>query len=118
MVVLSIAMTGFASIAMSMKQAGDNARDHYVAVNLAKNRLERGRNLRVDLLPTLAESYVLLNVHGHPDANGHFRRSTVVSNISSTLYQVTCSVELKNRLSLAFETAVENVTTLITDMDD
>jgi type II secretory pathway pseudopilin PulG len=116
MLVFGIAIGGFASLALTMKQAGDGARDHYQAVHMAKNRLERARNVQFELLPMLSEDDVLVGSDGNPDPNGFFRRSTIVSNVAPDLYEISCTIEIKNRLSLQFEPALQSVKTLITDM--
>ena len=116
MMVFGIAIVGFASLALTMKQAGDGARDHYQAVHMAKNRLERARNVQFELLPMLAENEVLVGSDGNPDSSGSFRRSTIVSNVAPDLYEISCTVEIKNRLSLQFEPALQSVKTFITDM--
>ena len=46
-IALSIFMVGsmgICSLIVQSKRLSDSARDHYVAVNLAKNRMERARN--------------------------------------------------------------------------
>lgn len=54
------------------------ARNHYVAVTLARNRLERAQNLDYNTLYLLRENNVLVDENGAPSSVGGFRRSTWV----------------------------------------
>ena len=86
---------------MVMSRAADlsrSARHHYIAINLAKNRLERARNFAYGDLHLLTENNVVVDDNGVPDTTGRFRRSTVVvTNYAPNLTRITVTVNLKNR---------------------
>lgn len=56
---------------------------NYVAVNIAKSRIDRIRELRRDKgvsnLYTAAENNITVNRNGLPDSNGDFKRTTVIT---------------------------------------
>jgi hypothetical protein len=64
-------------------KAGETMDYNYVAMNIAKSRMDRIRELRRDkgysYLPTAAESNVTVNRNGLPDADGDFTRTTAVN---------------------------------------
>lgn len=72
----------------------------YAATSLAKNRIERIREIRKDLgyaaLPESAEDDVLIDRNGVSDPDGDFRRATIIDpNDSSGLTRITVSVSYK-----------------------
>lgn len=112
-----IAISGMCLLTIATKESNDLARDHYVAVNLAKNRLERSHSYGFDQLGLFAESDVIVDESGRPDPNGHYRRSTIVSNVTPLLYHVEVNIEILNRVSLEFDPGAEGVQTLVTDLE-
>jgi hypothetical protein len=55
------------------------ARDGYTAATISNARLERARMAAYTDLPTMAESYTIVDDYGLPTTLGRFRRTTAVS---------------------------------------
>lgn len=91
----------------------DLARDHYTASNLAKDRIELTRTFDFNQLPELQEDALVINSEGVPDANGHFRRITDVTLVTSNLYEVAVTVGIKNRKTLKFAPSEQSVVTYV-----
>ena len=79
-----------------------SARRHYIAISLAKNRLERARNFLYNDLKLMAESDLTVNDNGNPDPAGRFRRTTVVDTnyaatqgLSGDLTEVIVTVKIR-----------------------
>ena len=97
--IFMVASAGICALIVQSKHLSDSSRDHYVAVNLAKNRMERARNMQCSLLPLLTESNQYVDVSGGlvaPD-QATYRRSTRVSNVGSNLVEVIVSVDIRDR---------------------
>lgn len=76
-------------------QIGKKADSVYIAYNLAKNHIERLKELNYALLPSAAETSTVVNSDGDPDPGGLFIRTTTVTpnyNGSALLTQVTIQV--------------------------
>lgn len=116
LMIFGVCVAGLSGLAMSIHTGSDIARDHYVAANLAKNRLERAKSTTFTQLSTLAENGTVVDVNGTPSAAGNYRRQTTVTTISPTLQEVTVNVWIRNRVSRRFEPAVENVKSYITEI--
>jgi hypothetical protein len=99
-----------------VRELSDNARDHYMAANLAKNRIERAKEFGYENVPLFVESNVRLDEEGEPDTDGRFRRTTAVTMPSPNLYQLVVTVDILDRRSLSFDGEQETVETYITDM--
>lgn len=115
-VVIALAIFGIAvgaacGLVVGARTLSDSARDHYTAINLAKNRLERAGALGYDVLPLFEESNSVVDKNGNPDPNGNFRRSTIVSDVRSNLRELTVIVEIKNRFTLQFDGEAETLKT-------
>lgn len=113
-IALSIFMVASAGICLLITQSrrlSDSSRDHYQAVNLAKNRLERARFLPVSALPLLAESNVCVDVSGAvvEEVDAMFRRSTAVSVATSNLTEVVVTVDIRNRSTWNFGTGTNGI---------
>ncbi len=107
----AIFTTGACKLLMSHRKVSDMARAHYTAINIAKNRLELVRTFDFDQVGNFLESDVVVDASGLPDSWGNYRRTTQVSNVSSNLLQLTVTVDLRNRQTLAFTPAKQEVTT-------
>jgi len=103
--------TGACKLLMSHRKIADMARAHYTAINIAKNRLELVRTFDYGQVDDFLENNVVVDASGVPDAVGNYRRSTTVSNVSSNLLELTVTVDLRNRQTLAFTPAKEQVST-------
>ena len=57
------------------------------------------------------EDKVIVDASGIPDALGNYRRTTQISNVSSNLLELTVTVDIRNRRTLAFNPANQQLTT-------
>lgn len=114
--IFMVGSMGICSLIVQSKRLSDSSRDHYVAVNLAKNRMERARNMQVSLLPLLAESNQYVNVSGAviPPEDATFRRSTRVIVVSN-LTEVVVTVDIRDRGTWNFGGVKEEVRTYYTE---
>ncbi len=112
----SIAIAGLCALSLMTKESADVAREHYIAVNIAKNRLERSHSFDFAQLNLFNESGVVVDHNGNPAPNGHYRRSTTVTNMNPSLYHIEVNVEILNRVSLQFDPGAEGVQTLVADI--
>jgi prepilin-type N-terminal cleavage/methylation domain-containing protein len=95
--VMAIVMGGVYALVVQAAQMSRKARDHYVAVNICKNRIERAKNFQYSDLRFLAESVIVVDENGNPTTSGNFRRTTVVNtNYGGGLTQVTVTCQLRN----------------------
>ncbi len=92
-------------------------RDHYLAVNIAKARLERARNFRYEDLHLLEEDRVRVDAYGSVDINGPFRRSTTVTlqGVSNDLTKVSVKIEIRDRRTGQFRGQQETLSILLTE---
>lgn len=92
------------------------ARNHYVAINIAKARIERARNFPYNQLPMMQESALTLDDAGNPASSGYFRRSTIVStNEAPGLTRITVQVEMRNLKTREFIGEKETISGLFTE---
>ncbi len=103
--------TGACKILLSHRKITDMARAHYTAINIAKNRMELVRTFDFGQVGNFLENNVVVNASGMPDAVGNYRRSTTVNNINANLLELTVIVDLRNRQTLDFTPAKEQVST-------
>jgi hypothetical protein len=90
---------------------------HYQAANIARNRLERGRALGFSQLTECEEDRVRVDCFGAPDEQGHFRRTTVVTDVSDSLREVIVTVEIQDLTQVAFIGESEVVRSSIAEFD-
>lgn len=115
-VVLLMVMAGAYKIITMTASLNRVVRNHYVAANLAKNRLERARNFPYADLSMLAEDKVVVNDNGVPNTTGRFRRTTTVNtNHAPGVTAITVTVDIKNLRSGTFRTESENISSLFTE---
>lgn len=93
-----------------------SARDHYVAVNISRARLERTRDFAYDQLLSLAESNIVVNDSGVPTSDGYFRRTTMVTpNYQPGLTKIEVRTDMRNSKSMNFTIENESLATLATE---
>ncbi len=114
--IFATCITGMCSAIVMLRQANDRSRDHYVAINLAKNRLERARSFGYDQLPLFVETQTLVDRSGTATQTGDFRRSTVVSNVTLTLREVRVTVEIRNRDTWTFVPGMQDIRSFVADV--
>jgi len=105
---------GACHLTVLAKRLCDQSREHYQAINIARNHLERVRVMGYDQLSRCGETSVRLDEQGVEDSNGRFRRSTAVTTVSADVKQVSVTVAVMNRISLAFDGGSEEISTLLT----
>lgn len=114
--IFGIVIGGACMLVVQTRQGTDNARAHYVAINIAKNRLEKGRTFGFDQLSVFVEDEVLVDVSGAADSGGNYRRTTVVSNVTSNLVEMVVTVEIIDRVTRQFNSRKsESVRTYFAD---
>ena len=92
------------------------ARNHYVALNLCKSRVERARNFAYEDLSLLVETNLVVNDDGTSLSSGAFRRTTSVNpNYRSGLTLLTVRTEIRNIKTQTFKGEDESVAALFTD---
>ncbi len=114
--VLAICITGLCALVLTVKQVNDSAREHYTAINLAKNRTERAKLFEFSAVPDFEESGTVIDKNGAPNSQGHYRRVTTVTLVASNLYEIVVDVQIKNRETLAFGPESEEVRTYIANL--
>jgi hypothetical protein len=101
-------------MAVASKELSDRARFHYQAVNIAKNRIERLKVIDYDQLEHSSESYVRVDCAGTPKRNGKFRRTTMISDVNSSVRQVHVVVDILDRQDLRFAGEKEEMKSCLT----
>ena len=103
-VITSIAITGILSVFIQTAGVEKVVNLQYVAMNIAKDRLERSKTLKTTggfaSLLTLTEEDAVVDSSGAPDINGNFKRSTLVTpsyKANSKLTRIDVSVSYKNK---------------------
>ncbi len=114
--IFAASITGMCGLALICRDSSDRARDHYIAVNLAKNRLERAKSLGFGQLSTFAENMVLVNSQGRPSGILDFRRTTIVSNVTASLTEVRVTVEIRNRETWSYVPGVEDIRSYVSSL--
>lgn len=99
---LAVFLAGAMKLLLSHHSMSDLARAHYIAINIAKNRMELVRRFEYGQVDTFLEDKVNVDASGTPDTLGNFRRSTQVSNVSSNLLELSVTVEIRDRVTLGF----------------
>lgn len=115
---MSMAVAGLCSLAVTSKQILDTSRDHYIAVNLAKNRIERVKTFNFDELELFNEVKTRLDESGAPQANGSYSRATTVTNVTDNMKEVIVTISIKNRKSLKYAPGQQTVRTYIANITD
>ncbi len=109
--VLAIFSTGACKLLLSHRKISDMTRAHYTAINIAKNRMELVRTFNFDQVDNFIEDKVVVDASGVPNTAGNYRRTTQISTVSSNLLELTVTVDLRNRKTLAFTPAKEVLNT-------
>ena len=109
-------MGGSYMLVIKTSELSRSARRHYVAISLARNRLERVRNFPYSDLKLLAENDLTVNDNGTPDLAGRFRRTTTVNtNYAANLTEVIVTVKIRNPNTGLFTPDNETIRTLFVE---
>lgn len=97
---LLLALGGILSLFIQNIKAGKIVDYVYVATNLAKNEIERIREIRreqgLDVLSSSSEEDIPINRNGVHDTNGDFKRTIIVNtNYGTNLVKVTVKVNYR-----------------------
>lgn len=117
-VLMALVIAGSYTLINQSGGAIRSARNHYMAVNIGKARVERARNFSYKELYLLAESNVEVDDSGNPASGGDYRRSsTVITNIPSqpNLTKMEVKTEIRDRKSKTFKGDEETVSALFTE---
>ena len=115
--IFGLFVVGMCRLLILVNESGDRARDHYVAINIAKNRIERARAFDYNQLTAVfTESEVTVDVNGQPTADTNFRRSTQIGSSGTNLVQMVVTVDIRNRRTWAFDGPSEQLRTHIGDL--
>lgn len=116
--VLAAVMVGTYRLIVVLARLRQSTHNHYTAVVIANNRIERARNTLFSDLPLLAEERVPVAASGAPSADGPFFRTTrVETNYGNNpkLTRVTVTVEVPRLLRRDDARPSETLTTLLTE---
>ena len=113
--IFAVFIAGASKMLLSHRGIADVTREHYTAVNIAKNRVELARTFSFDALPGFVESDVLVDAFGDPTAVGvgNYRRSTAINLVTNNLVQLIVTVDIRNHKTWAFEGASQEVESFI-----
>ena len=115
-VLLLMVVGGSYSLVNRSAQLIYSARNHYLAVNIARARLERARTFTYDQLMTLSETNIVVDDSGNPLSTGYFRRSTMVNtNYQVGLTKIEVRTDIRNSRDLTFKDDYESVASLYTE---
>lgn len=102
---------------MSHRQLVDKSRDHYTAVNIAKNQIEQIRNtlsrIGYDQIYDNSETEIQVGANGEVSNVGKFRRTTIITTVNDNMSEIEVTVEILNRIKLEFGTEKEILQTYI-----
>ena len=113
--IFSMCMAGVCSLILQSRRVSNRARAHYVAINIAKNRLEMARTYDYSLLDLFIESNIVVDKNGILVNDGDFRRTTTVTEIKSNLTEMVIMVEIRNRNTWDFSGEEETVQSYFAD---
>lgn len=108
-------MTGACKLLLSHRGAADITREHYTAVNIAKNRVELARTFSFEALAEFGEDDTPVDAFGEPTsaAAGNYRRSTSVNMVTNNLMELTVTVDIRNHKTWGFDGANQEVVSFI-----
>ena len=112
--IFAVCIAGMCALVKTARELSDRARDHYVAINIAKNRLERARTFEFDQLTTFIETDAPVDVSGNDisESSCQFQRTTTVSDVAVNLKEIQVTVEIRNRVTREFDTESETIKSL------
>ena len=114
--VLGLFIGGMCAVMQSSRQLSDRARSHYTAVNLAKNRIERARDIPFESLSGFVESNTLVDKDGKADYQGDYRRTTQYNATGTNFVEMLVTVEIRDRVSRRFDGDSQRVQSYIANI--
>jgi prepilin-type N-terminal cleavage/methylation domain-containing protein len=110
---LGIFIASACALAVSSKITREKARSHYVAVSIAKNRLERVKTFDFDEIDYFEEANIRVDETGTPDWYGPYQRTTSVTAVTPALKEAVVRVQICDRVRRRFGAESEEVRTYI-----
>ena len=114
--IFALVTAGMMKLMSVVSESSDRAREHYQAVNICKNRIERARSFDFAQIHTFEEDKVLVDKNGQPADDANFRRTTVVNEIGTNLVEMIVTVEIRNRKTWEFDGVSEHVRSMLANM--
>lgn len=113
--IFAVFMAGAGKLLLAHRGIADMAREHYTAVNIAKNRVELARTFSFEALSGFGENDVLTDAFGEPTAAGagNYRRSTSINLVTNNLMELTVNVDIRNHRTWEFDGAHQEVKSFI-----
>ena len=118
LLVLGLAVAGMYRVAIMANRTSSQARNHYLAVNIAKNRLEQIKARDFSQIGRFVDSAVVVDMSGQPSLDGEFQRTTSVSNVGTGRVEVVVTVGIRDRATGSFLGESEFVSTQLTEFQD
>lgn len=91
-VIFLIASLGFSFGLIAALKTQYMASDHYSAMTISRNRIQRARSLDFSTLTLLNESMIRVDNLGNQSPTGFFFRSTSVTNVATNCVEISISV--------------------------
>ncbi len=114
--ILAMCIGGLCQLFVNVHQLSEMSRSHYVAINIAKNKIERAKTLGYTDLYLLSENDGIVNSSGAADPDGFYKVNTVVQPSGSNLMEIVVTVDIKSRLHLDFRGEQEEARTYMADI--
>ena len=115
--ILAMCIGGLCQLFVNVHQLSEMSRSHYIAINIAKNKIERAKTLGYTDLYLLSENDGIVNSSGaSDDPNGFFKVSTLVRPAGSNLMEIVVTVGIKSRIHLDFRGEQEEARTYMADI--
>ena len=114
--ILAMCLGGLCHLFVNGYQLSEMSRSHYIAINIAKNKIERAKTLGYTDLALLSATDGPVNSSGATDAEGFFYVTTLVQPAGSNLMEIVVVVGIKSRLHLDFIGEQEEARTYIADI--
>jgi type II secretory pathway pseudopilin PulG len=113
--IFGLSIGGMVSLVLVTRQLTDQARRHYVAINIAKNRVERARTFDWLQLDTFQETDTPVDVNGKTTdpSSADYHRTTTVNQVGERLLEFTVRVEIRDKVTLGFDGEYEEMKTYI-----
>ncbi len=91
-IIFLIASLGFSFGLIAALKTQYMASDHYAAMSIARNRIQRARSLNFDSLGLLSESQLRVDEFGLQSSSGRYYRTTSVTNYATNCVELTVGV--------------------------
>jgi Tfp pilus assembly protein PilV len=115
-VLLALVIAGSYTLLVRSAALIRGARNHYIAMNISKARVERARGFKYDQLSLLTETNMVVNDDGSPLSSGDFRRTTLIdTNYQPGLSLMTVVTEIKDLRTRGFRGENESAAALFTE---